>query len=76
MMTFVNREIYSGDIYHEKRDEQIEGAKYWNDLFMQDITRQSELRKVYDNMVEKVVEISTKETDELVKSLEFVESQV
>lgn len=33
VVSFVKKEIYFGDEYHEKRDEQIEGTKYWIDTY-------------------------------------------
>ena len=33
IITFVKGNVYSGEEYYNKRDNQIDGAKYWTDLF-------------------------------------------
>lgn len=66
IIAFVDKEIYSGDEYHTKRNEQIEGTEYWNSLFLSsDMNNQ---RKTYDDIIKTTVKKSNskiKELDEL-----------
>ena len=70
MMDFVKKEVYSGDVYHDKRDEQIEGSKFWIDIYLQELSKQSELRNIFDNIIKKVTDDSNKDIKELSEKLE------
>lgn len=75
MMDFVKKEIYSGDVYHDKRDEQIDGAKYWINTFLQNVIKQSEMETIYKNIIKKVTDESHAKVKELSNDLVFVQSQ-
>jgi hypothetical protein len=36
IIKFIRNQVYSGEEYHENRDEQIEGTKYWTSLYFDD----------------------------------------
>jgi 23S rRNA U2552 (ribose-2'-O)-methylase RlmE/FtsJ len=42
IITFINSQNYYGDVYQERRAEQIEGAEYWTQLFF---IQESEFKK-------------------------------
>ena len=46
MINFINKEIYLGDEYHEKINEQIEGTLHWTKLFLPDTYN----AKMYDTI--------------------------
>jgi 23S rRNA U2552 (ribose-2'-O)-methylase RlmE/FtsJ len=73
IVRFVKREIYSGDEYHEKREEQIEGSKYWINMFFQKSL--NDTKEQYKNIVQNILIKATNETKELEEKLVFVESQ-
>jgi hypothetical protein len=51
IIAFVKKEIYFGEEYHLKREQQIEGSKYWINLFLP-----KEIKKdVYKNIITHVI---------------------
>ena len=34
IVTFIRNQVYSGEEYHDKRNEQIEGTKYWTGFYL------------------------------------------
>ena len=75
IISFVDKEIYSGDEYHERKAEQIEGTKYWLDLFLPSASEISKKRKDYDKIVKHTVKSSDLEINELDKIMVSVHNQ-
>lgn len=46
IVKFIRNQVYSGEDYHENRDAQIEGAKYWTDLFLYDDLNKNKTKKL------------------------------
>jgi len=66
IITFVNSQNYYGDVYKEKRDEQIKAAEFWNELFFMET-------KDYKKNKTKIVELMEKSNKEnLNKSKELL----
>lgn len=73
IVRFIKRNIYSGDEYHDKRDEQIYGSKYWINLFFpSDIEKN---KKLYENMTTIMLNNTHNELVDLTDSLVFVQMQ-
>jgi hypothetical protein len=66
-MAFISKEIYSGDEYHEKNAEQIEGTKYWTSMFLSDSLNKNKLNKI----VKSSLKYSNEEIDKLTKLLTY-----
>jgi hypothetical protein len=76
IVTFIEREIYSGDEYHDKRDEQIKGASFWLDLFLPKTSQELEKnRKKYDNLIKQLLISFDIQVKELEKLMVHVENQ-
>lgn len=73
IVSFVKKEIYFGDEYHDKKDEQIEGSKYWIDLFLSPITEKH--KKKYKILKNNALLKSTNEIKELNEHLVNVNAQ-
>ena len=73
IIAFVDKEIYSGDEYHERRNEQIEGASYWIDLFLPDDVNKN--RKDYEKLIATTTKESNDRIKDLTDNLVFVENQ-
>ena len=61
IIDFVKKEIYNGERYHEKRNEQIEASKYWINTFMP----KTKDDKLYIENVNKIIETSKTNVDTL-----------
>jgi hypothetical protein len=73
ILTYVEKEIYSGDEYHARRDEQIECSKYWINLFYPtDINKN---KKIYKTIVNNVTKKSSNVVKKLENKLVYVQSQ-
>lgn len=72
IVAFIKREIYSGDEYHTKKEEQIEGAKYWNDLFF---PASQTNKQLYENIVSGEITRRNIQTDKLSQDLVDVVAQ-
>ncbi len=75
IISFVDKEVYSGDEYHYKREEQIEGAKFWNHTFLPTSENLNKNKAVTDFIVKTALDNSNKEIDKLNKLLVHVENQ-
>lgn len=75
IISFVEKEIYSGDEYHTKREEQIEGALYWTSNFLPDLKEFEKNTKTMNDILNTSLEISSKEIEKLNKLLVHVENQ-
>lgn len=73
IVKFVKKEIYSGDEYHDKREEQIEGAKYWTELFLPSAL--GKMKQKYKNLINFVLSKSANEIKELEQRLVNVDAQ-
>lgn len=69
IIAFVDKEIYAGDEYHTKRNEQIEGAEYWNNLFLQNDIKKN--RTTYDDLIKNTIKISNNKIKELNEMLVY-----
>lgn len=64
---FVNKEIYSGDEYHDKRNAQIEASKYWIDIYFP--KDKSIQQKKLENNIKQIVKKTKEEVDDLKNTL-------
>ena len=71
IITFVENEVYSGDEYHDNREEQINCSKYWTDTYLPSTIQ----RNVYDKILDSSLKISNDKTNELAQILVTVSSQ-
>ena len=62
IMAYVNKEVYSGDEYHERRDQQIEGSAYWINLFFPELDGLTKSEKNYKTVIEKSTKKSKLDT--------------
>jgi len=69
IISFVKKEIYSGEEYHTKKEQQIEGSKYWINLYLE-----TKDKNIYDNIVSSVVGEQNIKIDELIRKLVYVVS--
>lgn len=65
IITFVKGNVYSGEEYYNKRDNQIDGAKYWTDLFYIDPNNFDKNKKKLINMKEKSTKVFKKIEEKL-----------
>jgi hypothetical protein len=73
MLTFIDKENYSGDEYHTRKDEQIACSKYWIDLFYRkDISTN---KKTYENIVSVLTKKAVNQVKRLGERLVFVQNQ-
>lgn len=70
---FVKKEIYSGDEYHDRREEQIEGAKYWINMFLPSAI--GKMKGEYKNLTNYVLTKSANDMKELSDRLIHVDAQ-
>lgn len=75
IISYVDKEIYSGDEYHDKREEQIEGANYWNKTFLPTSENLNKNKKEYELIIKTALDVSNKEIENLNKLLSHVENQ-
>lgn len=75
IISFVDKEIYSGDEYHERREKQIEGTEFWNSVFLCDPSNLTKNKKQRDLLINSGLEISTKGIEKLNKLMVHVENQ-
>lgn len=76
IISFVDKEIYSGDEYHDKRGEQIKGAQFWNSTFLPEPENLNKSKKICESIIQYALDKSTKEISKLNKLLAHVENQV
>jgi 23S rRNA U2552 (ribose-2'-O)-methylase RlmE/FtsJ len=69
IITFIRNQVYSGEEYHEKRNEQIEGTKYWTNLYLPKPENIDNARKKIKKLSEESLNISNKNMRKLNKSL-------
>jgi 23S rRNA U2552 (ribose-2'-O)-methylase RlmE/FtsJ len=63
IVTFIRNQIYSGEEYHDNRNEQIEGTKYWIDIFFpkaNDINKAKDKAQILINKTLNIVENNKK----------------
>jgi len=66
ILTFIDSQNYFGDVYKDKREEQIKAAEYWTNLFFMDKKNYKEnktkiqelINKVNKNNIDKVKELN------------------
>lgn len=75
IISFVDREIYSGDEYHDKKEEQIKGATFWNNTFLPKVENLNKNKILCDTIVRAALDTSNKEIANLNKLLVHVENQ-
>lgn len=75
IISFVEKEVYSGDEYHDKREEQIKGSNFWSETFLPDSENLNTKKNVRDKILESALSISNKEIEKLNKLLVHVENQ-
>ena len=70
IISFVNKEIYFGEEYHKRREQQIEGSEYWINLFLPNEKR----KDMYKDIINHVINEQNDKTTELAEKLVFVET--
>lgn len=65
IITYVTKEIYSGDEYHQRRDQQIEGSKYWINLFFPSSDSISKTNKLHKLIVDKTLQKSKRDAENM-----------
>ncbi len=69
ILVFIAKEIYSGDEYHSRKNEQIEGSKYWVQTFLPDITKYNEMKKVCSSMIKQNNNVNNEKCKQIEQSL-------
>jgi FtsJ-like methyltransferase len=69
IISFIRNQVYSGEEYHDKRNEQIEGAKYWTDLYLPKEDKIDSTRKKTEKIMEEALSITKERSKELNKTL-------
>lgn len=75
IMAYVKKEVYSGDEYHDRKEQQIEGSKYWINLYYPDVSSLSKSMKIYKLIVDKAVSKSQKDSENMSSKLVELQSQ-
>jgi hypothetical protein len=75
IMLYVKKEVYSGDEYHERRQQQIEGSKYWINLYYPEVSSLGKSMKIYKMITEKGAIKSKKDSDNMASKLIELQSQ-
>lgn len=65
ILDFINKEIYSGDAYHENRNIQIKCANIWTSLFLPKTDDFSKSKKSCENIITKTTKTMTDNIKEL-----------
>ena len=73
IISFVDKEIYSGDEYHDRKDEQIKGAKFWISVFLPETETQN--KNIKKELLNIALNNSNKQITYLKKHLVHVENQ-
>ena len=68
IISYVNSQNYYGEIYQQKRNEQIEAATFWTDLFLPTKDKFKDNKKIINNIsfmtnkinVDRTIDISHK----------------
>ena len=69
LLLFIRNQVYSGEEYHEKRDDQIAGTKYWTELYLPKPDNLSNTKNKVQMLLKKSLEIAKKNTNELNKKI-------
>lgn len=75
IISFIDKEIYSGDEYYKKRNEQIEGTSYWLNLFLPESNELNKKEKDYQKLLNNTLKTYDAEKKDLENKLVYVESQ-
>lgn len=75
IVSFVKKEIYSGDEYVERREQQIEGSKYWINLFFPEVSSYEKKIKSYESIVERATHKSKTDAQNLAGKIVQLTSQ-
>lgn len=69
IIAFIRNQVFSGEEYHDKRSEQIEGSKYWTSLYLPKEDKINDTLKKTQNLLNQFLEISNIKRNLLEKSL-------
>jgi 23S rRNA U2552 (ribose-2'-O)-methylase RlmE/FtsJ len=69
IVAFIRNQVYSGDEYHENRNQQIEGTKYWTDLYLPKSEDINKTRNKTQEIIENSLSYSKKKYKNLKKNL-------
>lgn len=75
IISFVDKEIYSGDEYHERKAEQIVCSDFWNSTFLPTADELEKKKKTYSHIVRHALAISGKDLKKLEGLLVNVNNQ-
>ena len=75
IIAYVKKEIYSGDEYHDRKEQQIEGSTYWIKLYYPDTSSLDKSKKLYKNIVDRAIIKSNKDTDNMSEKIIELSSQ-
>ena len=69
ILSFVNSQNYFGDVYKEKREEQIKAAEWWTKLFFMDSKDYTKNKKDIQDLMNKVIKNNLDNANELIKTI-------
>ena len=75
MIAFVKKEIYSGDEYHDRREQQINGSQYWINLYFPKESAVNKNKSIYKNIIDKAVNKCKLDADNMTSKLVELKSQ-
>jgi 23S rRNA U2552 (ribose-2'-O)-methylase RlmE/FtsJ len=75
IITFVDKEVYLGDEYHGRKYEQIQGAKYWLNIFLPKLLELNNIKKEHKIILKDALQISEININNLKNNMIIVESQ-
>jgi hypothetical protein len=67
IVDFIQQQNYRGDVYHERRQEQINATQYWLDRFFVDKSKFETLKKNIKNDTVELIKKNDKKIDEILK---------
>jgi 23S rRNA U2552 (ribose-2'-O)-methylase RlmE/FtsJ len=71
ILTFVDSQNYFGDVYKEKREEQIKAAEYWTKLFFMEDKDYKKNKTEIQEIMNKIIKNNSDRANELQKYLVF-----
>jgi hypothetical protein len=69
IVTFIRNQVYSGEEYHEMRDNQIAGTKYWTELYLPKQANLDGAKNKAQALLKKSIAIAKRNTVELNKKI-------
>jgi 23S rRNA U2552 (ribose-2'-O)-methylase RlmE/FtsJ len=61
IITFIRNQVYSGEEYHDKRNEQIEGTQYWTGFYLPKSDEINKIREKAQSIMQKSLSMAENE---------------